>query len=57
MKFDQFTFKAQEVIQAAQKTAEEMQHQAVDIEHLLLALVEQSDGILRSTQECCVAPA
>ncbi|MEI8189278.1 MAG: Clp protease N-terminal domain-containing protein, partial [candidate division NC10 bacterium] len=46
MKFDQFTFKAQEVIQAAQKTAEEMQHQAVDIEHLLLALVEQSDGIL-----------
>ena len=46
MKFDQFTFKAQEVIQAAQKTAEEMQHQAVDIEHLLLALVEQTDGIL-----------
>ncbi len=46
MKFDQFTFKAQEVIQAAQKIAEEIQHQAVDIEHLLLALVEQSDGIL-----------
>ena len=46
MKFDQFTFKAQEVIQAAQKTAEEMQHQAVDSEHLLLALVEQSEGIL-----------
>ncbi len=46
MRFDQFTFKAQEVIQAAQKTAEEMQHQAVDVEHLLLALVEQTEGIL-----------
>ncbi|MBP1775945.1 MAG: clpB, partial [candidate division NC10 bacterium] len=46
MRFDQFTFKAQEVIQTAQKQAEEMQHQAVDVEHLLLALVEQTDGIL-----------
>ncbi|HSB73952.1 MAG TPA: ATP-dependent chaperone ClpB [Candidatus Methylomirabilis sp.] len=46
MRFDQFTFKAQEVIQTAQKTAEEMQHQAVDAEHLLLALVEQEEGIL-----------
>ena len=46
MRFDQFTFKAQEVIQIAQKQAEEMQHQAVDVEHLLLALVEQTDGIL-----------
>ncbi len=46
MRFDQFTFKAQEAIQAAQKAADEMQHQAVDVEHLLLALVEQSEGIL-----------
>ncbi len=46
MRFDQFTFKAQEAIQAAQKAADEMQHQAVDVEHLLLALVEQADGIL-----------
>ncbi len=46
MRFDQFTFKAQEVIQAAQRAAEEMQHQAVDVEHLLLALVEQTEGIL-----------
>ncbi len=46
MRFDQFTFKAQESIQDAQKTAEEMQHQAVDVEHLLLALVEQTEGIL-----------
>jgi ATP-dependent Clp protease ATP-binding subunit ClpB len=46
VRFDQFTFKAQEAIQAAQKAADEMQHQAVDVEHLLLALVEQADGIL-----------
>ena len=46
MRFDQFTFKAQEVIQTAQKNAEEMQHQAVDAEHLLLAMVDQEEGIL-----------
>jgi ATP-dependent Clp protease ATP-binding subunit ClpB len=46
VRFDQFTFKAQEVIQAAQKNAEDMQHQAVDVEHLLLAMVEQTEGIL-----------
>ncbi len=46
MRFDQFTFKAQEAIQVAQKAADEMQHQAVDVEHLLLALVEQPEGIL-----------
>jgi ATP-dependent Clp protease ATP-binding subunit ClpB len=46
VRFDQFTFKAQEVIQAAQKTSDEMQHQAIDVEHLLLALVDQTEGIL-----------
>ncbi|MBF8261920.1 MAG: clpB, partial [candidate division NC10 bacterium] len=46
MRFDQFTFQAQEAIQAAQKTADEMQHQAVDVEHLLLALADQQEGIL-----------
>jgi ATP-dependent Clp protease ATP-binding subunit ClpB len=46
VRFEQFTFKAQEAIQAAQKAADEMQHQAVDVEHLLLGLVEQPEGIL-----------
>jgi ATP-dependent Clp protease ATP-binding subunit ClpB len=46
VRFEQFTFKAQEAIQAAQKAADEMQHQAVDVEHLLLTLVEQAEGIL-----------
>jgi ATP-dependent Clp protease ATP-binding subunit ClpB len=48
MRFDQFTFKAQEAIQGGQKAADDMQHQAVDVEHLLLALAEQSDGLLLS---------
>ncbi len=46
MRFEQFTLKSQEVIQTAQKLSDEMQHQAVDVEHVLLALVEQAEGIL-----------
>jgi ATP-dependent Clp protease ATP-binding subunit ClpB len=46
VRFEKFTFKAQEAIQSAQKAAEEMQHQALDVEHLLLTLVEQADGIV-----------
>jgi ATP-dependent Clp protease ATP-binding subunit ClpB len=46
VRFDKFTFKAQEAIQSAQRTAEEMQHQALDVEHLLLTLIEQADGIV-----------
>jgi len=47
MRFDKFTFKAQEAIQQAQKQAEEHQHQAIDVEHLLLALVEQAEGAVQ----------
>jgi ATP-dependent Clp protease ATP-binding subunit ClpB len=47
VRFEKFTFKAQEAIQSAQKAAEEMQHQALDVEHLLLTLVEQVDGIVQ----------
>jgi ATP-dependent Clp protease ATP-binding subunit ClpB len=47
MRFDKFTFKAQEAIQQAQKQAEEHQHQAIDVEHLLLALVEQPEGVVQ----------
>ena len=48
MRFDQFTFKAQEAIQTAQKEAGNLQHQALDVEHLLLALIEQPEGIVGS---------
>ncbi len=47
MRFDKFTFKAQESIQQGQKVAEEHQHQAIDAEHLLLALVEQAEGVVQ----------
>jgi len=47
MRFDKFTFKAQESIQQAQKLAEEHQHQSIDVEHLLLALVEQAEGVVQ----------
>ena len=47
MRFDKFTFKAQEAIQQAQKLAEEHQHQTIDVEHLLLALVEQPEGVVQ----------
>ncbi|MFB3076056.1 MAG: ATP-dependent chaperone ClpB [Candidatus Methylomirabilales bacterium] len=46
MRFDQFTIKAQEAIDAARRHAVEMGHQAIDVEHLLLALVEQHDGVI-----------
>ncbi len=47
MRFDKFTFKAQEAVQQAQKLAEERQHQAIDVEHLLLALAEQAEGVFQ----------
>ncbi len=47
MRFDKFTFKAQEAIQQAQKLAEELEHQAIDVEHLLLALVQQAEGVVQ----------
>jgi ATP-dependent Clp protease ATP-binding subunit ClpB len=45
IQFDRLTIKAQEAVIDAQKTAEQHQHQQVDVEHLLLALLNQTDGI------------
>jgi len=45
MRFDRFTIKAQEVIQEAQAIADRMNHQAMEPEHLLRAMVEQSEGV------------
>ncbi len=49
IRFDKFTFKAQEAVQEAQKSAEEKSHQALEVEHLLLALVKQKDGVVIPT--------
>ena len=46
MNIDRFTEKAREGLLAAQQRAEQSGHPQVDPEHLLTALVEQSDGIV-----------
>jgi ATP-dependent Clp protease ATP-binding subunit ClpB len=48
MRFDKLTLKAQEALQEAQRIASRFQHQAVDVEHLLLALLGQPEGIATS---------
>jgi ATP-dependent Clp protease ATP-binding subunit ClpB len=46
MRFDKFTLKVQEALQDAQGLARQQGHQALDVEHLFLALLKQSEGIL-----------
>ena len=45
MNINKFTEKAQEAIMAAQRAAEDQNHSQVDNEHLLFALLGQSDGV------------
>ncbi len=47
MRPEKLTTKAQEALQAAQGLARRRDHQAVDAEHLLLALLEQGEGLTR----------
>ena len=51
MKLDRFTEKAQEALQSAAQEAQERGQQAIEPEHLLLALVRQQDGIARPLLE------
>jgi len=44
-RLDKFTVKAREAVEAAASIAARHSHQAVDAPHLLLALLEQKDGI------------
>jgi ATP-dependent Clp protease ATP-binding subunit ClpB len=46
IRFDKFTVKAQEAIQAAQSSADQQSHQAIEPEHLLLALIQQQEGVV-----------
>ncbi|MBD3184532.1 AAA family ATPase, partial [Candidatus Poribacteria bacterium] len=48
MRFDKFTLKAQEAVQASQEIAESHNHQAIEPEHLLVALLDQEGGIAPS---------
>jgi len=45
MQIEKFTLKAQEALQGAKSVAERRNHQQIDVEHLLLALLEQKEGI------------
>src|SRR5215510_922919 len=56
MDLNKFTQKAQESLQEAQNIATRRQHQAVDVEHLALALLEQEDGLVPRLFEKCKAP-
>jgi ATP-dependent Clp protease ATP-binding subunit ClpB len=47
MDLNRFTIKSQEAIQAAQTKAIRFGHMEVEGEHLLLALIEQADGLIR----------
>ena len=46
MRLDRFTLKAQEAVQAAQNLAAEQSRQQITPEHLLVALLEQREGIV-----------
>src|SRR5687767_5529847 len=46
MNLNKYTEKAQEAVLAAQRIAEQSNHAQIEPEHLLLALVEQADGIV-----------
>ena len=45
-RFDKFTLKAQEAVQAAQALADRESHQQIEPEHLLVALLGQPEGIV-----------
>ena len=47
MRFDRFTIRGQEAVQAAIGVAEKNQNQQVEPEHLLSAMLEQKEGTLR----------
>src|SRR6058998_349731 len=46
MRLDKLTVKAQEALQAAQSMADQHDHQAIEPEHLLVALLEQREGVV-----------
>jgi ATP-dependent Clp protease ATP-binding subunit ClpB len=45
MRLDKLTVKAQEALQDAQAQARRRDHQAIDVEHLVVALLGQTDGV------------
>jgi ATP-dependent Clp protease ATP-binding subunit ClpB len=56
MRFDKFTVKAREAVQSAQALADQHEHQTIEPEHLLLALVQQQEGVVGPILERLGAP-
>ena len=48
MNLEKYTQKSQEALLAAQRLARDYHHQVVEPIHLLLALVQQEDGIVQA---------
>ncbi|HZD60142.1 MAG TPA: ATP-dependent chaperone ClpB [Anaerolineae bacterium] len=46
MRMDKFTIKSQEALGEAQRLADSMGHQQVEPEHLLLAMIDQAEGVV-----------
>lgn len=46
MRFDKFTLKAQEIIQASQQLAEKFGHQQIEPEHVVRAILDQKEGVI-----------
>jgi ATP-dependent Clp protease ATP-binding subunit ClpB len=53
MRFNKLTLKAQEALQDAQQLTVDYQHQDIDVEHFLLALLRQDGGISKPLIEKC----
>jgi ATP-dependent Clp protease ATP-binding subunit ClpB len=47
MRFDRFTIRGQEAVQSGVEIAEKAQHQQVEPEHVLEAMLEQKEGVVR----------
>jgi ATP-dependent Clp protease ATP-binding subunit ClpB len=47
MRFDRFTIRGQEAVQAAIGVAEKQQNQQVEPEHILVAMLDQKEGVLK----------
>ena len=51
MRLDKLTTKSQEALQHAQSLADKRNHQAIDVEHLLFALMGQKEGVALSLMQ------
>jgi len=51
IRFDQLTIKAQEALQTSHELAQKQHHAEVDCEHLLTALIQQPEGLVRPLLE------